>query len=209
MENILNKIGQINNSATARYNVVLERVLKTCMEMLRDRGYTVVNDCRTIGDITYKMQENEPIVYGEHATEANVFLFFHNEERIGVKQLRNWNEAHSDSTIIIVSLEGPTAFTKKEAEHNYKNIQFFSFQNLCVNVTKHALVPKHEKLSSKEVDTLNVQVSNDEEWPKLYTNDAIAQYYNYRPGDIIKITRTVGYPEPIYYYRLVCVSPSL
>lgn len=208
MENILTKIGQINNSATARYSVVLESVLKTCIQMLKDRGFTVINECRTIGDITYKMQENDAIFLGEHPTEGNVFVFFHNEERIGVKQLRLWNEAHPDSQLIIISLEGPTAFTKKEADQSYPNIQFFSYQNLCVNITKHSLVPKHERLSKEEEMSCRIEIRKDDEWPKLYTNDAIAQYYNYKPGDLIKITRTIGYPEPIYYYRLVCTPPS-
>lgn len=208
MENILTKIGQINNSATARYSVVLESVLKTCIQMLKDRGFSVINDCRTIGDITYKMQEADAVFFGEHPTEGNVFVFFHNEERIGVKQLRIWNELHPDSQLIIVSLEGPTAFTKKEADHSYPNVQFFSFQNLCVNITKHSLVPKHERLSEEEKMTCGIEIRREEEWPKLYTNDAIAQYYNYKPGDLIKITRTIGYPEPVYYYRLVCTPPS-
>ena len=208
METILNKIGQINNSATARYNIVLERVLKTLKEMLKDRGYSAVTDCKTIGDITYKMQENDHILFGEHSFEKDVFVFFHNEEKVGVKQLRLWNELHPNCNIIIVSLEGATAFTKKEADQSYPNTQFFVFQNLCVNIAKHSLVPKHERLSMKERQNLKIEVNDSEEWPKLYTNDAISQYYNYKAGDLIRITRTVGYPEPVYYYRLVCVPIS-
>lgn len=177
--------------------------------MLRDRGYTLINDCRTIGDITYKMQENEHIISGEHSTEPDILIFFHNEERIGVKQMRAWNEKHTDKNIIIVSLEGPTAFTRKEAEQYYQNIDFFSFRNLCVNITKHSLVPKHEKLSPEEIKSLSINVTNNDEWPKLYTNDVIAQYYNYKPGDLIRITRTIGYPEPVYFYRLVCSTPNV
>jgi len=122
--------------------------------------------------------------------------------------MRIWNEAYPENQIIIVSLEGPTAFTKKEAENNYPNIQFFLFQQLCVNITKHALVPKHECLGPTERSNMKIRVFHDEEWPKLYTSDPIAQYYNYKAGDLIKITRTVGYPEPVYFYRLVCSAPS-
>ena len=69
----------------------------------------------------------------------------------------------------------------------------------------HSLVPKHEKIG---VDEVEYQVGLAEEWPKLYTNDAIAQYYNYKKGDLIRITRTVGCAEPVFYYRLVCSPPS-
>ena len=138
MESILNKIGQVNNTATSNYNLILERVLKTITEMLKDRGFAITNDCRTIGDIVYKMQENEAILSGANHT-SSIMVFFHDEERVGVKQLRAWNEKYVDNSIIIVSLEGPTAFTKKEADAHYSNVEFFTFKSLCVNITKHHL----------------------------------------------------------------------
>lgn len=205
MEILLNKIGQLNNTASSNCNSVLERVITTCVEMLKDRGYNVSNDCRTVGDITYKIQENDPILIGENGTDS-VIVYFHNEERIGVKQLRIWSEENIGSKLVIVSLEGPTAFTKKEADQNYPNVQFFTFQNLSVNITKHALVPKHEKITYESIKHLYA-VKSTEEWPKLYTTDVISQYYNYKEGDLIRVTRTLGYPEPVYYYRLVCSPP--
>lgn len=204
MEILLNKIGQLNSTTTANYTVVLERVLKTCVEMLKDRKYNVTVDCRTVGDIIYKIEQNDSVMVGE-SQSGTAIVFFHNEDRVGVKQLRNWNDCNQGSQIIIVSIEGPTAFTKKEAEQNYPDVQFFTFKDLCVNITRHHLVPKHEKLEKNEV---NYQVSTDEDWPKLYTTDAISQYYNFKPGDLIRVTRIMGYAEPVFYYRLVCQPPS-
>tara|TARA_B100001741_G_scaffold75654_1_gene61221 strand:+ start:11983 stop:12600 length:618 start_codon:yes stop_codon:yes gene_type:complete len=204
MEILLNKIGQLNSTTTANYTIVLERVLRTCIEMLKDRGYNVSVDCRTVGDITYKIEQNDSVLIGENAS-GSALVFFHNEERVGVKQLRQWNDGNQGSQIIIVSVEGPTAFTKKEADQYYPNIQFFTFKDLCVNITRHNLVPKHEKITKNDVE---YEVSSDEEWPKLYTTDAISQYYNYKPGDLVRITRTMGCAEPVFYYRLVCQPPS-
>tara|TARA_B100000945_G_scaffold274274_1_gene237607 strand:- start:1043 stop:1504 length:462 start_codon:yes stop_codon:yes gene_type:complete len=148
------------------------------------------------------MEKCESILYGENIQEnKSIVVFFHNDDRIGVKQLRNWSENYADSKIIIVSLEGPTAFTKREAEQNYFNIQFFTFKDLCSNITKHALVPKHEVIQK---ENLKYKVKSDEEWPKLYKNDPIAQYYDFQVGDLIKITRSYGYPETVLFYRLVC-----
>ena len=205
MEELLNKIGQLNNTSKADYTVVLGRTLTTCIEMLRDRGYNVTNDCRTIGDISYKIEHAEFILCGENAAGETTLVYFHNEERIGVKHLRMWSEQNANCNIIIVSLEGPTAFTKKEAEQSYKNVQFFIFKDVCKNITKHSLVPKHEKV---DPSSLPFRCGSDDEWPKLYTSDPIAQYYNFKPGDLIRITRTLGYPEPVYYYRLVCQASN-
>lgn len=209
MDDILNKIGKLNQTANADHSVVLERVLKTATEMLKDRGFAITNDCRTMGDVIYKIQENEPIFTGENANSrySTATVYFYNEERIGVKQLRLWNEKH-DGLLIIVSLEGPTAFTKREAEQSYKNIQFFTFKDLCVNITHHKLVPKHERLNEEEKKKLNFNENTQNEWPKMYTSDVVCQYYNYDIGDIIRITRTIGYPEPVYFYRLVCAPVS-
>ena len=81
------------------------------------------------------------------------------------------------------------------------NVQFFTFQELCVNITKHTLVPRHEKITRSEVP---VDLTNScAELPILAANDKVAQYYAYEPGDIIRITRTAGVQEPIYYYRIV------
>ena len=78
MENLLNKIGKLNNTATANYVTVMENVLRTCVEMLKDRGFVVSNDCRTVGDITYKMEQNDKIIVGENGTSTTL-VFFHNE----------------------------------------------------------------------------------------------------------------------------------
>ena len=205
MDTLLLKIGQLNNTASANHGVILERVIKTCVQMLQDRNLEVSNECRTISDVVYKMQENEHILVGTDQTRTSL-IFFHNEERVGVKQMRLWSEEHSDADIIIVSLDGPTAFTKKEADNSPNNsIQFFTFKNLCVNITLHAIVPKHEKLSNEEAENIKLQYSTcDAKLPKLYKSDPICQYYNFEVGSLIKITRTIGYPEPVFFYRLVC-----
>ena len=208
MEELLSKIGQLNNSATASYGLVLERVMRTSSEMLRDRGYTVSTDCRTIGDITYKMEHNAPVLRGERAGNPSITLYFHNEERVGVKQLRQWNELHPNSDHIIVSVEGPTSFTRKEVEQVADDhTQFFMFKSLCANITRHSLVPKHERMSPAEVFDLPVAGSIPE-LPKLYTTDPISQYYNYKCGDLIRVTRIVGCSEPVFYYRTVCLPPA-
>ena len=79
-------------------------------------------------------------------------------------------------------------------------------RDMCVNITQHALVPKHEKMTPEQVvdleNTYRISASR-EEWPIIYTSDKIVQYYNFKENDLIRITRVVGVQEPVYYYRLV------
>lgn len=207
MDDLLNKIGKLNNTSVANSHIVLQRVLITVCDMLKDRGYMVTNECRTFGHIYNKMQDAQPVVTGVSAA-GDVVVFFHNEERVGVKQLRSWYESMSDKTIIIISLDGPTAFTKREAENMYNNVQFFQFRNLCVNIVRHKLVPKHERMTKEQVQQLPYNVASENQWPKLYKTDPVAQYYNFKKGDLIRITRTIGCKEPMFYYRLVCDPPE-
>jgi DNA-directed RNA polymerase subunit H (RpoH/RPB5) len=57
---------------------------------------------------------------------------------------------------------------------------------LQYNVIDHILVPKHTKV---EDSTLDIYKRN---LPSLLTTDPICRYYNFQPGDIIKISRSIG-----------------
>lgn len=199
MSEHLAKIGQLNNTAQQTTEAVLIKTLTTCIQMLCDRGYANIQACQTIDEITQSMVDTRYIVSG--GGRMTIHVFFHNEDRIGVKQLRTWVENSSADKIIIVSLDGPTAFTRKEAEQNFKQVQFFTFRELCVNITRHVLTPKHERIPAEQVPYRLSKERN--ELPILATTDRVAQYYAYDVGDIIRITRTAGVQEPVYFYRIV------
>lgn len=201
----LSRIGQLNNTAKKSTQKVLMTTLRTVIEMLDDRNYINIQACQTIEEVVHNMKEGRCIAYGTQGSSV-IQVFFHNEDRVGVKQLRTWVESTSADSIVIVSLEGPTAFTRREADQNYSKIQFFLFRDLCVNITKHILVPRHEKIPLSQVP-FDISSSMDEV-PSLYSTDRVAQYYSYKPDDIIRITRTAGVQEPVYYYRILRHPPS-
>jgi DNA-directed RNA polymerase subunit H len=73
------------------------------------------------------------------------------------------------------------------------------------DVTKHELVPKHLKLSDKEMKELfekyAIELPN---LPRIFKNDPAIQDLNVKEGDIIKIVRnspTAG--ESVFYRRVV------
>ena len=209
MSDTLDRIGQLNNTAQKTTEQVLVSTLKTCIAMLKDRGHDFVQACQTMDEITQNIVEARPIVTanGRGRTDApHTCVYFHNEDRVGVKALRQWIENSTADAIIVVSLEGPTAFTKREVEQNCPQVQFFLFRDLCVNITRHTLVPKHELVSETDIP---VELSaSKHELPMLWTTDRVAQYYAYRPGDIVRITRTAGTQEPVHYYRIVRHPPA-
>lgn len=200
--NVLSEIGKIHRTSETRTDEVLVKVLTTSIQMLQDRGCVNLQACQSVEEITQCMLEGRRVITATSASGSErIDVYFHNEERVGVKQLRLWTEGRVQDKTIIVSLDGPTAFTRKEAETMGHQVQFFTFLDLSVNITRHALVPVHEKVTRAMVPvSLTASCS---ELPILASTDKVAQYYAYEPGDIIRITRTVGTQEPVYYYRIV------
>jgi DNA-directed RNA polymerase subunit H len=74
-----------------------------------------------------------------------------------------------------------------------------------VDVSKHALVPKHAKLNEKEKKGLFEQyVADLRDLPRIYKDDPALQGLDVKEGDVIKILRnssTAG--EAVFYRRVV------
>ena len=201
---LLKKIGQVHNTAIANHTDVIQRTLKTLKEMLHDRGYQEVTlACKTFEDIEEAMNSAERVIHAVRLPDNTAtHVYFCSDEKVGVKHLRTWCEQNDASTVIlIVSLDGPTTFTKKEAESCAHTVHFFSYTDLSVNVTRHVLVPPHRKIDHMPV--MNGIALHKDDLPRLSVNDKISLYYAYQPGDIIEITRVCGAQQPQKYWRIV------
>ena len=73
------------------------------------------------------------------------------------------------------------------------------------DVTKHELVPKHTKLSEKEMkelfDKYAIEVQN---LPRIFSNDPAIVHLDVQEGDVVKISRkspTAG--ETVFYRRVI------
>ncbi|XWS59037.1 hypothetical protein CRYUN_Cryun08bG0086200 [Craigia yunnanensis] len=72
------------------------------------------------------------------------------------------------------------------------NISLFlswSSDHRLVNITKHVLKPKHQELTEQERQRLLQKCSIEEkQLPRLLKKDAIARYYGFEKGQVIKVT---------------------
>lgn len=148
-----------------------------------------------VRDIFSNMEDTLPCIKG--CGECTIDVYFHKEERVGVKFLRTIVDNSQSDQSVIISLEGPTTFTKREAEDT--SVQFFTFRELFTNVAKHSVVPKHERVPADSIPW------SANELPKISIADPIVKYYNFPIGTVIKITRVLGAHEPHTYYRVVAV----
>lgn len=156
---------------------------------------TVMDDEEEEADAAIATDEEEDEGGGEADDEA---------PRMGARRRRR--RARGADKTIFVSIEGPTAFAKKEAVATWgTGVQFFRFLELMVNVTEHALVPKHQLWTGGEVP--GVQRDEDvERLPSMLTTDPVAQYYDYQVGDVVRITRKAGGMEEFHYFRRVVIA---
>ena len=69
-----------------------------------------------------------------------------------------------------------------------------------VNVTRHALVPKHDKVDAPPPST------SVEALPKILTTDRVVQYYAWPVGTVVRVWRCYGGHEPVPYFRVVAAA---
>ena len=174
------------------------RVVLTCEEMLRDRGCASV---ARADDLAKALEEGTRPVLRGRGGPRDVDVYVHAEERVGVKYARAVLEASGDGvTCLVVSVEGPTPFTRKECEG--KPMEFFCARELVYNVTKHHLVPPHEVVPEPPEGTTRDTL------PKMLETDPVARYYAWPVGTVVRVVRRFGGCEPIPYFRVVVGSSS-
>lgn len=186
----LTALGCVHDTIRGDAHNILQRVVKTCEEMLQDRGHTTVTVAK---NLPASIEHARPIVTGKGGGRVQVSVFLHMEDRVGVKVARSILE-RTEGNVIIVSAEGATPFTRKECG---SRVQFMMTRTLVNNVTKHKLVPKHRRC-----DALPEGVTM-EQMPKMFDTDPIALYYDWPADTIVHIERHFGGNEPIDYFRVV------
>lgn len=119
-------------------------------------------------------------------------------------------DLNENDTLIIVIKDKLTTDTQLEAHFKtvYESkkifVQYFYLDTLTFSIIDHELVPKHEKLSESERDTLikNLNIKSLSQLPIIYKTDPVAKYIGLKENDVCKITRpseTTGIYET---YRL-------
>lgn len=92
--------------------------------------------------------------------------------------------------------------------YNKKKIfcQYFWIKKLTYNVTKHETVPKHEILTSEEINAVlqKYNITDVNKFNFIKQNDAVAKYYGMKVGDVCKIIRKSETSGIYINYRL-CV----
>lgn len=175
--------------------------IKIVKEMLVDRGYTISkrsNHSSSPPEVVDGDRDNsppkEPHDYECYAYMVDgskrILVFLCKEDKLKIQEAKEkiyvMNRENVKRCIIIYMNDiTPTAKKSFETIQEY-NIELFSVKELQFNITTHRLVPKHTLATEAEREELKIYHNK---LPILLYTDVIRRYYDYKRGDIIRITR--------------------
>jgi len=204
----------------------LFRIRKTIAEMLFDRGYNVTKEelemtidqfKDTYGEMSRenltmlaaKREEKE-----EKEGDNQIFVFFADEPRLGVKTIKQYIERMEKDKIrkaLLVVQDKITPYAQQvlramAAQKDDQRIVLEEWKEaeLMVNITKHVLVPKHVLLTKEEqAELLKRYKLKPTQLPRIQVNDPVARYYGLQKGQVVKITRPSETAGRYVTYRFV------
>ena len=166
----------------------MEKAQQICLEMFIQRGYSIV-------------EQDEDRITAVKQDGNQICAFMANTPKFNVERVQEYISLMNELDVrhsIVVYKETATPMAKKVvSSSNEMIIELFTEEELQYNITKHILVPLHEKLSDEEA--IIFKKNYGIKFATLLKSDPISRFYGYSRGDIIKITRKGGYIT----YRIV------
>jgi DNA-directed RNA polymerases I, II, and III subunit RPABC1 len=195
------------------------RVRKTCLKMLKNRGYMVEQEFLNIStdDFRLKFGENPSrenltiLVEREDDPSDQLFVFFPEDDKVGVKPIKTYCQRMKEENVlraIIVVKINLTPFAKsavKEMSIRGFRIEYFRDAELLVDITEHKLVPEHIVLTNtQKQELLDRYRLKPSQLPRMQLTDPVARYFGLRPGQVVKIVRPSETAGRYITYR-ICV----
>lgn len=188
----------------------------TVIEMLEDRGYIVPKEYKEVDLDTYRYlynNKNIDMFVDKHKTEDKkiyVKCTFSNLKPSIIKDyIHEIEETYihnpEDKLLFILNDKPNNSILKIPLDPEYNRVEINWIDNLQFNITKHRLVPKHELLEQTDLEILmeKYQITNLTQFPVILKTDAIIKYYDFKPGNVCKITRPSPTSLNHVYYRYI------
>lgn len=146
-------------------------------------------------DATFSRENMSTIYQDENGNKTYVYFVPQTaKERQGVGVVQSFVEKLTNQGInlgILITIEDFTSDAKKAiADITTPSIQVFFDRQLFTNPTLHKTTPPHYRLTPDErLKFLSENKIQPGQMPSFTLDEPIVRYYNWKPGDIIRIER--------------------
>jgi len=149
-------------------------IIENIKQMCTDRGYHIIDEKE------FEIMTDE------------CYIIFTRDVKININYIKDLTRLMLEQDIehVIVIYNGNITINTQNI-NDIKllyNIEFFSEKSFMYNVSKHSLVPKHEKLIA-DSDEYNLIIKEKNNLPHIFEHDPICKYFNFKQGDLLKIYR--------------------
>lgn len=166
----------------------------TILEMLRDRGISIGTVTKHHLDDVLRADQYRQLI---EVVVEKIKIIYYTPPKLRMPDIKKVLEDDIQSEkkydlYILVLNENPTQNSMKSLYEISVNLEIHLVKRLQFNITKHALVPKHEVIRDKKIidDIVDMyKLKNKYQLPLILKNDPIAKYYGMKPGEVVKITR--------------------
>lgn len=200
----------IQDLNTDRYAVIFN----TVYEMMSARGYTPFNntpdkfkkddwESKYAGILAQDYEHpieyvNDLSLYFKHPlTKHTVMCYFYifdtNCSKDDMKYIVSRAAVNKCKSIILVTKTGVTPGAKESFANFSGGGQLFNEDFFTRNITKHQFVPKFDLMTPEQkIKIMEDYSATESQIPAMLIDDPITKFYNYKRGDLIKITRHDG-----------------
>jgi len=176
------------------------QAIKVLYEMILDRGYIIdYIDKDYLDRESYCLKGTKNNI--ENTNNSNTILCFINgDDKLniqGIKDRISIMNKEGSTKCIIVYRSSVTSSAKKSLETLEYDFELFGLHELQLNITRHRLVPRHERVLLSEKEELDRNYKG--KIPVILHTDPVSRYYSFERGEYIRITRKDG----TMIYRIV------
>lgn len=143
--------------------------------------------------LVYQQTVNDGFSIFQHQDDGDItLLVFVFSEKMGIdilKYIISFCEKANIKNIIIIQQNMVTSNCKKVIESLFQyNIEIFELNHFQYDITKLYYYIPHEKVEDEQTISI-IKEKYKSKIPILLKSDAICCYFNFKRGDIIKVTR--------------------
>ena len=180
-------------------------------QMLADRGVGL-GELESIGDDEIRSLASRLDFFHLRAEDRDIVVISRKLKNQDLqKAAATLDEDRRDKAIVIVA-EKPASFNVRSVQANYgANAEIFTLAELQFNVSRHSLVPKHIKMTDRDIKDLleRYMLLSKYSLPAISVADPMAKYLGLRIGDVVKILRpSQSAGESVAYRHCIAIRGS-